>query len=118
MCERVVILVSEEVLCCACLFFIVSSSFLMLELHQFVIQAICDHRGIFTSYEIGWPGSVTDATVFKESDMWLRKADYFEDDEYILVDKGFHYHELKMKTFSHKPIDRLPTNKILDPSIC
>lgn len=46
----------------------------------------------FTAYEIGWPGSVTDSTVFKQSDMWLRKELYFEEDEYILVDKGTFTH--------------------------
>lgn len=55
---------------------------------QLIVQAICDHRGIFIGYEFGWPGSVSNATVFRESDMWLNKADYFEADEYILVDKG------------------------------
>jgi hypothetical protein len=52
------------------------------------LQAICDHRGIFTGYELGWPGSVADSTVFKESDMWQKRNEYFAEDEYILVDKG------------------------------
>lgn len=43
---------------------------------------------------MGWPGSVQDTAVFKESDLWLKKAQHFEDDEYILADKGKHssYH--------------------------
>jgi hypothetical protein len=49
---------------------------------------ICDHRGIFTAYELGWAGSVADSTIFKESDMWKRQYEYFAEDEYILVDKG------------------------------
>ncbi|KZP34567.1 hypothetical protein FIBSPDRAFT_719687, partial [Athelia psychrophila] len=55
---------------------------------KFYAVPICDHRGIFIGYEFGWPGSVDDSTVFRESDLWLNKADYFEGDEYILVDKG------------------------------
>jgi hypothetical protein len=55
---------------------------------QFVIQAICDHRGIFTDYELGWPGSVANSTIFKESEMWLKRHEYFAEGEYILVDKG------------------------------
>ena len=55
---------------------------------QFAIQAICDHHGIFTEYELGWPGSVADVTVFKQSEVWLKKAKYFAEDEYILGDKG------------------------------
>lgn len=37
---------------------------------------------------MGWPGSVSDSTIFKESDMWINREKYFADDEYILVDKG------------------------------
>jgi len=43
-----------------------------IESWQLVLQAICDHRGIFTAYELGWPGSVADSTIFEESDMWKR----------------------------------------------
>ncbi|EPQ55387.1 hypothetical protein GLOTRDRAFT_93845 [Gloeophyllum trabeum ATCC 11539] len=49
---------------------------------------ICDHRGIILDYEAGWPGSVADSTVFKESDLWKNRTRYFANDEYILVDKG------------------------------
>ena len=55
---------------------------------QFVIQAICDHHGIFTEYELGLPGSVVDVTVSKKSEVWMKKANYFAEDEYILGDKG------------------------------
>jgi len=53
-----------------------------------MIQAICYHHGIFTEYEIGWPGSVADVMVFKQSEVWMKKAKYFAEDEYILGDKG------------------------------
>jgi hypothetical protein len=52
---------------------------------QFVLQVICNHRGIFTAYELGWPGFIADSTIFKESDMWQRHHKYFAEDEYILV---------------------------------
>ncbi|EJF58572.1 hypothetical protein DICSQDRAFT_66655 [Dichomitus squalens LYAD-421 SS1] len=47
-----------------------------------------DHRGRFTSYDFGWPGSVQDSRVFKSSHLWCNKAQYFRSHEYILVDKG------------------------------
>ena len=53
-----------------------------------MVQAIFDHWGIFIEYELGWPGSVVDVTVFKQSEVWMNKAKYFEDDEYLLADKG------------------------------
>ena len=52
------------------------------------MQAVCDHNGIFTDYDLGWPGCVQDSTVFKLSDVWIERAIRFASDEYILVDKG------------------------------
>ncbi|KAJ7353019.1 hypothetical protein DFH08DRAFT_987010 [Mycena albidolilacea] len=40
------------------------------------IQATCDHEKRFTSFEIGWPSTVTD-----------HRHQYFKSGEYILVDK-------------------------------
>ena len=56
--------------------------------NQLVIQATVDHRARFTSYELGWPGSVQDSRVFKNSDLWVRRQNYFRQHEYIIVDKG------------------------------
>ena len=53
-----------------------------------MVQAICDHRVNFIEYELGWQGSVANVTVFKQSEVWVNKAKYFEDDEYLLADKG------------------------------
>lgn len=53
-----------------------------------MIQATVDFRGIFTSYDFGWPGCVQDSRVFKESHLWRYREQYFKAHEYILVDKG------------------------------
>ena len=55
---------------------------------EFMIWAICDHHGIFTEYELGWPSSVVEVMVFKQSEVWMQKEKYFAEDEYILGDKG------------------------------
>lgn len=52
---------------------------------QVNIQAVCDHEKRFTSYDMGWPGSVT---VLKHSHLWNNRATYFNGDEYILADRG------------------------------
>lgn len=52
------------------------------------MQAVCDHRCYFLDYELGWPGSVNDSTVWNESRIAQNPAAFFEPDEYILVDKG------------------------------
>jgi len=62
--------------------------FALLTFNQLLVQAVVDHRGIFTQYELGWPGSVADTRAFKDSDLWQHKSKYFEDDEYMLADKG------------------------------
>ncbi len=60
----------------------------MLTRLQYVLQATCDHRGLITSYDYAWPGSVQDSRVFRLSHLWQNKAEYFRNHEYILVDKG------------------------------
>jgi len=52
------------------------------------IQATVDHQCRFTSHELGWPGSVPDMKVWKQSHLWMHRQDYFKNGEYILVDKG------------------------------
>ena len=44
---------------------------------QLLVQAVVDHGGIF----LGWAGL----------EVWLNKGKYFENDEYILADKGEAY---------------------------
>ena len=38
--------------------------------HSVILQAVCDHRMHFTDCYAGWPGSVNDARVFKNSDLY------------------------------------------------
>ncbi|KAI5118939.1 hypothetical protein M0805_006285 [Coniferiporia weirii] len=57
--------------------------------YSVTLQAICDHNSHFIDYELGWPGSIHDTMVFHKSDVWLNKSKYFEDDDYILTDKGY-----------------------------
>ena len=40
--------------------------------HSIIMQAVVDHRGIFTDIYIGWPGRVHDARVFANSDLFHR----------------------------------------------
>ncbi|EPS93144.1 hypothetical protein FOMPIDRAFT_1087708, partial [Fomitopsis schrenkii] len=56
--------------------------------YALIVQATVDHRACFTSYDFGWPGSVQDSRVFRNSHLWRNRHEYFEPHEYILVDKG------------------------------
>jgi hypothetical protein len=37
---------------------------------------------------MGWPGSVSDVTIWKSSDIWARRNLYFPGDYHVLADKG------------------------------
>ncbi|KAF9504263.1 hypothetical protein BS47DRAFT_1253849, partial [Hydnum rufescens UP504] len=50
------------------------------------IQAMVDHEGYFTSYDIGWPASQNDIVIFKKSSIWLERHKFFEPDKYLLAD--------------------------------
>ena len=40
--------------------------------HSIIIQAVADHYYCFTDIYIGWPGSVHDAQVFKNSELYMK----------------------------------------------
>jgi DDE superfamily endonuclease len=62
---------------------------------QINVQTTVDHEGYFTSYDIGWPASQVDITIFKKSSLWLQHHAYFHPDEYLLADKGtYSYSEI------------------------
>ncbi|KAE9411318.1 hypothetical protein BT96DRAFT_803896 [Gymnopus androsaceus JB14] len=56
--------------------------------HSTNVQATVDDECRFTSFDLGWPGCVTDSKIFKYSHLWRHRHHYFKDGEYILVDKG------------------------------
>ncbi|VEN51806.1 unnamed protein product [Callosobruchus maculatus] len=57
------------------------------------LQAICDHQRKFTDCYTGWPSSVSDTRIFKNSDIYrsceTNPAQYFEQDQYIIGDKAY-----------------------------
>ena len=42
------------------------------KIHVLHMQAVCDHRKIFTDVLIGWPGSVHDSRVLRHSDIYVK----------------------------------------------
>ena len=57
------------------------------------LQAVCDHKMRYIDCFVGYPSSVHDSRIFKNSDIYKNVqqnvGDYFEDDEKILGDKAY-----------------------------
>lgn len=56
-----------------------------------ILQAVCDHKKVFTDVYIGEVGSVHDYTVFKKSDLYrgLQNGDIICNDHYMLGDLAY-----------------------------
>ncbi|GBB93005.1 hypothetical protein RclHR1_00210001 [Rhizophagus clarus] len=52
-------------------------------------QGIVNDRGIFTSFDVGWPGSVHDARVFRNSFFNKNYHHLIQDDDYLLGDSAY-----------------------------
>ncbi|KAG6926236.1 hypothetical protein G0U57_012455, partial [Chelydra serpentina] len=53
-----------------------------------VLQPLVDHKGCFTNINVGWPGKVHDARVFRNSDLFKQLQDgiYFPDQKITVGD--------------------------------
>uniref|UniRef100_A0A674K306 DDE Tnp4 domain-containing protein n=1 Tax=Terrapene triunguis TaxID=2587831 RepID=A0A674K306_9SAUR len=53
-----------------------------------VLQALVDHKGRFTNINVGWPGRVHDARVFRNTNLfkWLQQGTYFPDQKITVGD--------------------------------
>ena len=57
--------------------------------HSVNLTAICDDEMRFLDCYAGWPGSVHDSRVFKNSDFYKTVNDKFQDDSYLLGDSTY-----------------------------
>ncbi|GBC48126.2 putative nuclease HARBI1 [Rhizophagus irregularis DAOM 181602=DAOM 197198] len=62
------------------------------------LQGIVDYRGMFIDYEIGWPGSVHDAKIYKNSYFYRNISKIIKGEEYLLGDSAY-----PISTFLIKP---------------
>lgn len=53
------------------------------------VQAVVDHEKHFIAIELGWPGSISDVTMWKKSHIWQRRTEYFAGNMLLLADKGY-----------------------------
>jgi hypothetical protein len=57
--------------------------------YSYNVQLICDDLKRIRFYQIGWPGSVYDATVFGHSNIALHPENYFSLNEFLIADSGY-----------------------------
>jgi hypothetical protein len=62
-------------------------------------QGIVDHRGIFIDYEIGWPGSVHDAKVYRNSFFYKNVSTLIKGWDYLLGDSAYPLSNFLIKPF-------------------
>jgi hypothetical protein len=60
-----------------------------------------NHECRFTSYEMGWSGSVPDMKIWKQSHLWTHRHQYFKHGRYVLVDKGNYYSSKWLHLFNN-----------------
>ncbi|KAG8716503.1 hypothetical protein FRC09_015670 [Ceratobasidium sp. 395] len=51
--------------------------------------AVVDIDGRFIYYDIGWPGSVADVSIWKRSHLWLNRDSYLGPREWLMGDNGY-----------------------------
>jgi hypothetical protein len=68
------------------------------------LQGIVNHKGIFIDYEIGWPGSVHDAKVYKNSYFYQNVSKIIKGDEFLLGDSAYPLSTFLIKPFVNSQI--------------
>ncbi|CAI2190598.1 14330_t:CDS:1, partial [Funneliformis geosporum] len=68
------------------------------------LQGIVDHKGIFIDYEIGWPSSVHDARVYKNSHFYLNASEIIKDNEFLLGDSAYPISTFLIKPFTNSQV--------------
>uniref|UniRef100_A0A3Q4GAF4 DDE Tnp4 domain-containing protein n=1 Tax=Neolamprologus brichardi TaxID=32507 RepID=A0A3Q4GAF4_NEOBR len=70
-----------------------------------ILQAVCDHQGRFIDTYVGWPGSVHDSRVLRNSPLY-RQAIYPPPGHFILADGGYPclQHPLPLITPYKRPV--------------
>ena len=68
-------------------------------------QGIVDHRGIFLDYDVGWPGSVHDAKVYKHSHFYLNRSSLIKENDFLIGNSAY-----PLSPFLIKPYNK-PNNE-------
>ena len=68
------------------------------------LQGIVDYRGIFINYEIGWPGFVHNAKIYKNSYFYQNVSKIIKEDEFLLGNSMYPISTFLIKPFTNSQI--------------
>ncbi|GBC00351.1 hypothetical protein RclHR1_03820016 [Rhizophagus clarus] len=71
-----------------------------------------DHRGIFISYDVGWPGSVHDAKVYRNSHFYLNRTSLIKGNDFLIGDSAYPSSPFLIKPFSKPNENQTEFNRI------
>ncbi len=77
------------------------------------VQLVCDDRRRIIYYQLGWPGSVFDSTVFGQSMLFLHPTDFFSLGEFLLADCGYRATYFVCTPY-RQPAASIPHNKVFN----
>lgn len=81
--------------------------------YAFNLQLVVDDRKLIRFYQIGWPGSVFDNTVFDKSKVVTKNELYFTEGEYLLADSGYALKPFILTPYK-QPHASIPHNRIFN----
>lgn len=81
--------------------------------YAFNLQLVVDDRKAIIYYQIGWPGSVFDNTVFDKSKLMMNPHVYFTPGEYLLADSGYAIKPHLITPYK-QPHANLPHNRLFN----
>jgi hypothetical protein len=74
---------------------------------------VCDDLKNIIYYQIGWPGSVYDSTVFSHSDLYRNSLQFFSEGQFLLADAGYGATYFICTPY-RQPAASIPHNKIFN----
>ncbi|TFY54866.1 hypothetical protein EVJ58_g8606 [Rhodofomes roseus] len=68
------------------------------------VQAVVDHLRRFINVDLGWPGNVTDVSLWTKSFIWEHRHEFFGPGEYVLADKGYPSSPFVLRPFTEPEV--------------
>jgi hypothetical protein len=77
------------------------------------VQLVCDDRRLIRYYQVGYPGSRYDSSIFYESNVMRNTDNFFSDGQFLLADAGYALGQHICSPY-RQPAANLPENKLFN----